>query len=200
MNRNADVLPAGSAARNDAAGHVPGDPSMWFFVIGDLCIFGIYFISYMYFRNQEHAMFLASQQHMNQSIGTANTVVLLTSSLLVALGTQAARLRKIAEAASLFTFAIIIGAIFPVLKLVEWLPEISAGLTPGLNRFFMYYYLLAGMHLCHLLLGLTILGFVIRDLRTSKTPSIRFVETGATYWHMVDLLWLVLFALFYLMR
>ncbi|MGH3584539.1 MAG: cytochrome c oxidase subunit 3, partial [Mycobacterium sp.] len=66
--------------------------------------------------------------------------------------------------------------------------------------FFMYYYLMTGLHLCHVLLGLVILAFVIRDLRGPHTPKIAFVETGATYWHMVDVLWLILFALLYLMR
>ena len=65
----------------------------------------------------------------------------------------------------------------------------------------MYYFVMTGMHLCHVALGLVIMCFVIRNLKTSaKPPRISLVETGATYWHMVDVLWLVLFALLYLMR
>jgi nitric oxide reductase NorE protein len=64
----------------------------------------------------------------------------------------------------------------------------------------MYYYVMTGMHLCHVLLGLVILCFVIRNLRGPAKPRLSFVETGATYWHMVDIVWLVLFALLYLMR
>jgi nitric oxide reductase NorE protein len=97
------------------------------------------------------------------------------------------------------SLALAVGAVFPILKMFEWIPEITAGLTPGTNLFFMYYYVMAGMHLCHVLLGLVIQSFVIRNLR-SKKPKISFVETGATYWHMVDVLWLVLFALLYVMR
>ena len=63
------------------------------------------------------------------------------------------------------------GAAFPVLKMVEWLPKISAGMTPGENLFFMYYYVMTGLHLCHVLLGLAIMGFVMRDLRVSKELS-----------------------------
>jgi nitric oxide reductase NorE protein len=107
---------------------------------------------------------------------------------------------KSIDAYRLFGAAFAFGAIFPVLKMVEWAPKISAGLTPGENLFFMYYYVMTGLHLCHVLLGLVILAFVMRDVRFSKQPNITFVETGAMYWHMVDLLWLVLFALFYLMR
>jgi nitric oxide reductase NorE protein len=199
------------AAANDigetealAPGYVPGESSMWFFIIGDLLIFGVYFVAYMIYRGQNQALFLESQQYLDQGIGATNTVVLLTSSLFVALGTQAARAGKSVDAYRLFGLALAFGVAFPVLKMVEWIPKISAGVTPGENLFFMYYYVMTGLHLCHVLLGLAIMGFVMRDLRVSKElsnpPSIKFVETGAMYWHMVDLLWLVLFALFYLMR
>ena len=182
------------------AGHVPGESSMWFFIIGDLLIFCVYFVAYMIYRGQDPALFLHSQQSLNQGIGATNTLLLLTSSLFVALGTQAARERKSAEAYRLFGLALAFGAAFPFLKILEWVPKVSAGLTPGENLFFMYYYVMTGLHLCHVLLGLVILGFVLRDLRVSQYPNIKFVETGAMYWHMVDLLWLILFALFYLMR
>jgi nitric oxide reductase NorE protein len=173
---------------------------MWFFVIGDLLIFGVYFVGYMYFRGQNHQLFLASQAQLNVDIGAINTVVLLTSSLFVALGTAAARAGNAAASLRGFCIALAFGAAFPLLKMVEWIPEIRSGLTPGKNLFFMYYYVMTGMHLCHVALGLVIMCFVIRNLKTSTTPKISFVETGATYWHMVDVLWLVLFALLYLMR
>jgi nitric oxide reductase NorE protein len=184
----------------DTRGHVPGEASMWFFVIGDLLIFAVYFVGYMYFRGQNHQLFLASQARLNVDIGAINTVVLLTSSLFVALGTAAARAGNIAAGLRGFWIGLALGAAFPLLKMFEWIPEITAGLTPGTNLFFMYYYVMTGMHLCHVALGLVILCFVIRNLKTSTTPKISFIETGATYWHMVDVLWLVLFALLYLMR
>ena len=173
---------------------------MWFFIIGDLIIFSLYFLLYMHYRGEHQALFLDSQRHLNQGIGVVNTVVLLTSSLLVALGTVAAREGKIRDARWLFPLAWVCGAAFPVLKLFEWLPEINAGLTPGTNLFWTFYYVLTGLHLCHVLLGLVILGFVTRRVQRTEHPSIEFVETGAMYWHMVDLLWLLVFALCYLMR
>lgn len=183
-----------------ARGHLPGESSMWFFVIGDLLIFGVYFVAYMYYRGQDPEMFLQSQARLNLDIGALNTVVLLTSSLFVALGTSAARAGRASDAVRLFAVALGFGVAFPVLKLFEYVPEITAGLTPGTNLFFMFYFVMTGMHLCHVLLGLVILSFVIRNLRSAAGPRMRFVETGATYWHMVDVLWLVLFALLYLMR
>jgi nitric oxide reductase NorE protein len=183
-----------------APGYLPGAPSMWFFILGDLFIFGVYFVFYMIYREQNHALFLQSQRHLNQNIGLINTIVLLTSSLFVALGTQAARMGKINDAFRLFGCAFAFGAIFPFLKMSEWIPEIRAGMTPGENLFFMYYYVMTGLHLYHVLLGLVIMAFVMRELRKSNRPDIAFVETAAVYWHMVDLLWLILLALFYLMR
>ncbi len=194
------ITPGNIPHKESASGHIPGESSMWFFVIGDLLIFGVYFVTYMYFRGQNQALFLQSQQHMNQAIGIANTIVLLTSSLFVALGTETARKGNSSEAFRLMGIAVALGAMFPVLKAVEWIPKISAGLTPGENLFFTFYYLMTGLHLIHVLLGLVILAFVMRDLRVANKPNMTFVETGATYWHMVDLLWLTLLALFYLMR
>lgn len=183
-----------------SSGHIPGALSMWFFIVGDLLIFGVYFMSYMYYRGQNQELFLQSQRSLNQGIGVINTVVLLTSSLFVALGTETARAGKMDDASRLIGLAIASGAAFPVLKLVEWIPKISAGMTAGENLFFTFYYVMTGLHLCHVLLGLVILTFVMRELQISNKPNITFVETGAIYWHMVDLLWLILLAVFYLMR
>ncbi len=183
-----------------ARSHFPGESSMWFFVIGDLLIFGVYFIAYVYYRGQDHDLFLQSQARLNLDIGAINTVVLLTSSLFVALGTSAARVGKAADSLRLFVIALACGAAFPLLKLFEYVPEITAGVTPGTNLFFMYYFVMTGLHLCHVMLGLVILCFIVGNLRGSAKPNISFVETGATYWHMVDILWLILFALLYLMR
>jgi nitric oxide reductase NorE protein len=154
----------------------------------------------MYFRSQHQDLFLQSQARLNVDIGAVNTVMLLTSSLFVASGTAAARAGNSANALRAWVIAFAFGAAFPLLKLFEWIPEISAGLTPGKNLFFMYYFVMTGLHLCHVALGLVIMCFVIRNLKTSAQPKISLVETGATYWHMVDVLWLVLFALLYLMR
>jgi nitric oxide reductase NorE protein len=187
--------------RHDAGrGHVPGDPSMWFFVIGDLLIFGLYFVGYIYYRGQNPDLFLQSQARLNVDIGAINTLVLLTSSLFVVLGATAARAGNSTEALRRFVTALALGAAFPVLKMFEWIPEITAGITPGTNLFFMFYFVMTGLHLCHVLLGLIILCFVIGNLKIAAQPKVSFVETGATYWHMVDVLWLVLFAAFYLMR
>lgn len=186
--------------RAPTSGYTPGESSMWFFIIGDLLIFGVYFVFYVFSRSQQPEVFLESQQHLNPSLGVINTIVLLTSSLLVALATEAVRDKRREESFQLIQLAILFGAAFPLIKVFEWVPKIMAGHTPGENLFFMYYYVMTGLHLCHVLLGLVILVVVAREIKSAATPRISLVETGAMYWHMVDLLWLILLALLYLMR
>lgn len=195
-------LPADDSRHREkrSTGYIPGESSMWFFVLGDLLIFGVYFVFYVFSREQNQALFLHGQQQLNQGIGVINTIALLTSSLFVALGTEAARAQMRTQALRLMGLAFAFGAAFPVIKMFEWIPKVSAGMTPGENLFFTYYYVMTGLHLCHVILGLIILTVVLVELRTADKPRIKLVETGAIYWHMVDLLWLMLLALLYLMR
>ena len=115
----------------------PGDSSMWFFVIGDLLIFGVYFVGYMYFRGQIHEVFLQSQARLNLDIGAINTVMLLTSSLFVALGTEAARAGNRVAALQRFWIALAFGAAFPAAQDVRVdtrnLQRLDAGKEPILH-------------------------------------------------------------------
>ncbi len=185
---------------NPSANALPGQSSMWLFVIGDLWIFTAYFACYIYDRGQAQDLFLAAQQQLSQGVGVVNTVILLTSSLFVVLATQAAKVSAFVTSARYIVYAAVCGVAFMVLKAVEWVPKIAAGITPGSNDFFMYYYMLTGLHLCHVILGLVILFLLWKELKFANKPRVDIVETGATYWHMVDLLWLTILALLYLMR
>lgn len=180
--------------------HLPGDGSMWVFVLGDLIIFGAYFVIFMVYRAQERGLFLASQQHLSLNVGVVNTLVLIASSWFVARGVQAARVTDHARAVQLIAAGGACGALFMLIKAYEWSSKISQGFTFPHNDFFMFYYLLTGVHLFHVLLGLVILGVVVVELRNPRLRRMSLAEAGATYWHMVDLLWIVIFALLYLMR
>ena len=179
--------------------HLPGDPAVWLFVIGDMVIFSTYFAAYMFDRGRAQELFLQSQQQLSQNAGVINTLVLLASSWFVALSVQAARARDIAAATRFLTLGGACGAAFAVIKSCEWYLELSAGFTISANAFFMHYYMMTGLHFFHVLLGLVILGIVWRELR-SQTPRVAVLEVGATYWHMVDFLWIIIFALLYVMR
>ncbi len=194
------------AARTDRAVgrrgdlHLPGDAGIWFFVLGDLIIFGGYFIIYMIYRSQNRALFLESEQHLSKNVGVLNTLLLIASSWFVALGVQRVRDGAHRRAVRLTVCGAICGLLFIAVKAYEWFSELSRGYTFPHNNFFMFYYTLTGIHLGHVALGLLILGIVIRDLRNPAGRRISMAEIGATYWHMVDLLWVVIFALLYVMR
>jgi nitric oxide reductase NorE protein len=182
------------------AAHLPSNKDMWVFVLGDLVIFSTYFIIFMIYRHQERQLFLESQQHLSLNIGVVNTLVLLASSWFVAQGVQLTRAGDYERAVRLTVGGGLCGVAFILLKAYEWSTKISQGMTFPSNDFFMFYYMLTGVHLFHVALGLVFLGVVFRELRNPKMRRVSMVETGATYWHMVDLLWIVIFALLYVMR
>ena len=173
---------------------------MWFFVIGDLWIFICYFACYVHDRAQHPAEFLRGQQLLSQPIGVLNTVILLTSSLLVALCVQATRAGDIAAASRFLVLGSSFGAGFMLVKAGEWYLKIHAGFPDSADSFFTYYFMLTGLHVVHVSLGLVILGLLWRELRGEKRPRVEFAETCATYWHMVDSLWIAIFALLYLVK
>ena len=191
---------ASSASSVTSRAHLPGDVHMWVMVLGDLIIFGAYFIMFMIFRAVKPQEFLASQQHLNINIGVLNTLVLLASSWFIARSVQAARDDDHAQALRLTYLGGLCGTAFIAIKAYEWSSEISHGYTISSDDFFMYYYMLTGVHVFHVALGLVILGITVRELRNPRRRRAFMVESGATYWHMVDLLWIVIFALLYVMR
>lgn len=198
-DRDASHAPEESGQLSDPAGRLPGDLDMWVLVLGDLFFFGCYFIVYMVFRDRSVHQFAEAQRHLNLAVGVVNTVVLLTSSMFVAVAVQEVRRGAARTAERLIRWAGVCGVVFVVLKVFEWHQEISHGFTVS-NEFFSFYFVLTGIHLAHLVLGLLILGIVVRELRNPELRRPRLVEQGATYWHMVDLLWVVIFAILYLMR
>lgn len=180
--------------------HLQGESSMWVFVLGDLVIFGAYFLIFMVARAREPDLFLESQQHLNQTIGVLNTLVLLASSWFIAKGVQAVRAGDHGRAMRLTCYGGLCGGVFLLVKVFEWASEISQGFTLSTNGFFAFYFMLTGVHLLHVVMGLIVVGVVLRELRDPALRRVSMVETGAVYWHMVDLLWIVVFALLYVMR
>jgi nitric oxide reductase NorE protein len=178
---------------------LPGDADIWVMVLGDLFIFGCYLVVYMVFRAMSLAEFANAQRHLNLDIGVLNTIVLLTSSLFIALGVIAVRDRAMRTAERLFLGAGACGVLFALLKVYEWHQEVARGFTMQ-TEFFSFYFIITGVHLAHLVLGLLVLGIAIRELRAPGRQRVEIVEQCALYWHMVDLLWVVIFAVLYLMR
>ncbi|HMI91509.1 MAG TPA: cytochrome c oxidase subunit 3 [Polyangiales bacterium] len=184
---------------------MPGEIDIWVFVIGDMLIFSAYFAVYLLLdRAPNQALFLESQRQLSQPLGTANTLILLTSSLFVALSVQAARAGDVRTAARFVGFGGALGVGFLVLKSYEWYAKVRAGYVITSNAFFMHYYMLTSLHVAHVLVGLVFLIVIWRELRGAvegvHVPRIALLEAGGVYWHMVDFLWILIFSLLYLVR
>jgi len=188
------------ARRLPAAGALPGDVGMWVFVLGDMVIFGAYFVIFMVYRAHEQGSFLAAQRHLSLASGALNTLLLLASSRFVALAVAVARAGDYRRARRLIGGGGLCGCGFLLVKAHEWYALVSAGLTVQRDNFFMFYYAFTGVHLFHVLAGLIVLVIMAAELRRPAGGRSWLVEAGAIYWHLVDLLWIILFALLYLMR
>jgi nitric oxide reductase NorE protein len=179
---------------------MPGEEGTWVFLFGDMLVFGVFFATFMYQRAQAPELFDQSRQTLNTGIGLSNTLILLTSSLLVVTAIGAIRLRRRVAAQLLLIGAIACGLAFVGLKAVEYTAKVNEGHVPTQNAFYLYYFILTGIHLIHVLIGIVILVLLFTQARRTELSAQRtaLVEGGACFWHLVDLLWIVLFPLLYL--
>jgi len=185
----------------DSRPRLPGEEGLWVFILGDLIVFSLFFATYLFYRDAALAEFSQAQRNLNLTLGTTNTLLLLTSSYVVANGIRALRAGRALTASWMLGLTVLLGGIFIVGKLGEYLSIAKAGYSPFESQFFMFYFVFTGIHLIHVVVGLaalSILTFIIRSDKRSKGTTAA-TECGAVYWHMVDLLWIVLFTLFYLL-
>ncbi|WP_226358631.1 cytochrome c oxidase subunit 3 [Pseudonocardia sp. ICBG601] len=196
---------SGPAARNwtpGGRGRVPGELGVWVLIGGELLIFGLVFIVFGYERAQQIETFRIAQSTMHLTYGAVDTLLLLTSSVFVAWGVIALRDHQPRWSARLFAAAIACGLMFVVSKYAEWSDMLTVGHDPFANSFFMFYFVLTTIHLTHLIAGLAVLIGMCRIARTPN-PTARalcHIESGACFWHLVDLIWIILFTLLYLVR
>jgi nitric oxide reductase NorE protein len=193
--------PTPDEPRNER-GHVPGEPGVWVVIGGDMTVFAILFLTYLYYRGDDPTVFESSQATLDQTFGAVNTLLLLVSSLLVVLAVRAIRAGRNAVAPRLIAGAFACGIGFSILKGIEYADKIDADQTPGTNDFYMYYFVLTGLHWFHVIIGLSVLTVLFVLARRPKLTSgqTAFVEGGASFWHMVDLLWIVIFPFLYLVK
>jgi nitric oxide reductase NorE protein len=187
----------------------PGDFGIWIIIYVELITFGLFFIGYAFSRRENIEMFNTSQLMLNQTSGFVNTLILITSSYFVAKGVgivQTMRQDNIKEAnkkaSKWLLFAIVCGVAFLFIKGSEFVHIFEECITLSTNKFFMFYLLLTMFHFMHVALGTVILFNIRQRTQTAGyTPEdTRGFESGASYWHMVDLLWIVLFPLVYIIR
>jgi nitric oxide reductase NorE protein len=184
----------------ETARFVPGSPDMWAFVLFEAFVFTAYFTVYVFSRARSSDFFLASQAHLDLRVGVFNTLVLLASSLFVARCVQAARAGSYRAATTNAYLTMLFGLVFLVSKVREWATEIGRGFTFTTDEFSSFYYFLTAIHFIHLLIGFVALAIAVHRLRNPARRSQVIVETCATYWHTIDFLWVLIFALLYVMR
>jgi len=181
---------------------LPGDFAIWFFIFAELLVFGIAFISYAVTRVQNVAMFNQYQLTLNSELGAANTLLLITASYFVVRAVHAIRLDNIRGCIIWLYASLGCGAGFLLLKSVEYYDKFSHGINLSTNTFYMFYLSLTMFHFLHVILGMIILFVIAIKAQRGRYSAKNHlgVETGASYWHMVDLVWIILFPLVYIIR
>lgn len=180
----------------------PGDLAIWVFILAELLAFGVLFVIYGVARAKNLALFDEMQLSLDRNAGAINTVLLITSSWCVARAVGAIKQNRAALSARWLAAAQLGGLGFLVVKFFEYSAKFAAGIDLDTNLFYMFYLSLTFFHFMHVVLGLVILGFVWNKTRQGgySAEDCHGMETGASYWHMVDLVWIVLFPLVYVLR
>lgn len=167
-----------------------------------MLVFALFFNVFVVERAKNIALFTESQSKLDMNYGVINTFLMISSSWFVAMAVRAARKNLGKAVPSLFGMAICCGLGFVVIKFLEYGDKIRHGITLTTNDFFMYYFMFTGIHFLHVLIGLGVLIFTLNYSRNKVLgeKDIGILEVGATFWHVVDILWIVLFPLLYLVK
>ena len=191
------------AETSKPARFVPGQPDMWAFVLFETLVFTAYFGFYLFYRARSPELFLHAQAHLDLRIGVINTLVLLLSSWSVARCVQSARAGAYGPALRDAFLTALFALVFLCIKVFEWARLSREGNGFDSSDFFTYYFFLTGIHFVHLLIGFVVLGvlaYQIRGPQRQGQETQKNIETCATYWHTVDFLWVLIFALLYVVR
>jgi nitric oxide reductase NorE protein len=180
--------------------HHGAETGMWLFILADMCIFAMYFFVFAWDKSMHPEQFIQGQSTLNTRLGGANMLILLVSSFFIAKGVHAARKLDITNYLLYIRLTILCGLAFLVVKAIEYSDKFSAGYYIASNEFYRDYFAFTGLHMLHVITGLCVLVYALQ-FGQSGTPiknNARFIENSGVYWHMVDLLWVVLFAYIYL--
>jgi cytochrome c oxidase subunit 3 len=213
--------PAGGAVHH--VGHHYADPrqeftaaklGFWLFLATEILLFGGLFVAYVVFRHQYPEMFMNAHHNLNRTMGATNTVVLICSSLTMALAVRAAQTNRQRALVGFLLGTQAFAFVFLVIKYFEYAEKIEHGLLPGFwyrphpgpdapvngNLFFGLYFMMTGLHGVHVLAGIVSISWIlVRSVKRHFSSAYHTpVELTGMYWHLVDLIWIYLFPLFYL--
>ncbi len=196
--------------------HATASLGMWVFLATEVMVFGAVFTGYTVYRLAYPEEFAAGSRHLNLTLGTINTVILLSSSFTMALAVHAAQLGQRRLLLGALALTLFLGTLFLVIKGFEYRDDFEKDLVPGLafqpsqwldlkrsarvQLFLLFYYLLTGLHALHMVIGMGILVVLfVLGWRGRFSPAyFSPLEVGGLYWHFVDIIWIFLLPLLYL--
>ena len=180
---------------------LPGDLAMWFFILAELSVFAILILAFAVTQALRPEAFAEGRAQLDTSTGLAMTLSLLTAGLLAALAQQQVLAGRSRWAAGLLVLGLLVALVYVWINLSEYGHLAAAGLGLEHSTFFTLYWILTGFHFLHVLLGMLILAWLaLRCWQRAYGPGRQSgFESGALYWHMVDLVWVVLFPLVYVL-
>jgi len=186
----------------DDARHPPGDLAIWIFILAELLVFAILFAVYAITRMYHVELFNEYQLLLDRRAALANTIVLITSSWCVVRAVEAINRDHVRSSYRWLLVAMAMGGAFLIIKGGEFAHHFSLGISLSTNLFYMFYLSLTVFHFMHVVMGLVILGAAAWKTRQGGYSAAHHtgLETAGAYWHMVDLVWLILFPLVYVMR
>lgn len=188
--------------KNPDAKPLPGDAAIWVFILAELGVFSLFFIAFAFAKMLNPEIFAEGYQSLNRVAGLINTLALITSSYFVVRAVLAIKNNQSQLCARWLNWALLAGMVYVFVKMWEYSETIGAGYTAHTNVFYMFYFLLTFFHFAHVIFGMVILVAVSRKAKRGgySIDDYAGVETGASYWHMVDLLWIILFPLVYVIH
>jgi cytochrome c oxidase subunit 3 len=183
---------------------------MWLFLFTEMLLFGGLFVVYSVYRYRNSTAFHLAAEELNVFIGTLNTIILLISSATIAMSITAVQKNNKKLALFLISITVFLGLVFLFNKYIEWGDHIREHIYPGSQvladrgqgdvLFYGLYYFMTGLHALHIIVGLVFIGFIVAYIIKDKINSDNYVllENSGLYWHLVDMIWIFLFPLFYL--
>lgn len=186
---------------------------MWLFIFTELLLFGVLFVIYSVYRYINHEAFHLAAEELDTFVGAVNTVILLISSMTIAMSTTSLQKKNKSLTLALAGITLILGVVFLVNKYFEWAGKFDHGIFPGSEYlteslsqgeilFFGLYFIMTGLHALHIVIGLALIAVAMWKVYTGKVHSERaaLLENSGLYWHLVDIIWIFLFPLFYLIH
>ncbi len=173
---------------------LPGDLMIWVLIVSELLVFGAALLAFLSVRAADPTGFAVDQEHLNRTAGAVNTIVLVTSGFCAAVAVCARNNGERQKARCWLFGASLLGVVFLGVKGIEYYGKAAEGIGIETSQFFMFYFLITGFHAMHVVAGIIVLVFV------AWADAQRNIEAGAAFWHMVDLVWVLLFPIIYLLR